>query len=129
MAYQFMQANKNRYAITEMAAMFGVKRSAYYKWTKHGVSELRSKADADLLELVKKIVGKHKRRYGSPRVRRELRVEYGKSASQKRVARLMRENGLNAKRKGRYIPTTDSKHTLDVCENILNREFHAEKAG
>jgi transposase InsO family protein len=62
-------------------------------------------------------------------VRRELRIKHGKSASLKRVARLMRENGLNARRKGRYIPTTDSKHSFEVCENILNREFRAEKAG
>jgi transposase InsO family protein len=112
-----------------MAALFGVKRSAYYKWTKHGVSERRSKADAEVLELIKEIVERHKRRYGSPRVRRELWVKYGKSVSRKRVARLMRENGLNARRKGTFIRTTDSKHHLEVCENTLNRDFRAEKAG
>jgi transposase InsO family protein len=106
-----------------------VKRSAYYKWTTYGISERRSRADAELLELIKEIVERHKHRYGSPRVRRELWVKYGKSVSRKRIARLMRENGLNARRKGKFIPTTDSKHNLEVCENILNRDFRAEKAG
>jgi transposase InsO family protein len=129
MAYQFMQANKNRYSIKEMAVLFGVNRSAYYKWSKYGVSQRRLKADSELLELIKDIVKKHHYRYGSPRVRRELLVKHGKRVSVKRVARLMRENGLNARRKGKYIPTTDSKHSLDVCENILNREFRAERAG
>jgi transposase InsO family protein len=41
----------------------------------------------------------------------------------------MRENGLNARRRRMFIRTTDSNHTLEVCENILNREFHAEKGG
>jgi transposase InsO family protein len=54
---------------------------------------------------------------------------YGKKVSLKKAARLMRENDLNVKRRGKFILTTDSKHSLDVCENILNREFYAEKRG
>ena len=41
----------------------------------------------------------------------------------------MRENGLNARKKRKFIPTTDSNHAFEVCENILNRQFHAEKGG
>jgi transposase InsO family protein len=62
-------------------------------------------------------------------VRRELRDKYGKHVSLKKVAQIMRENGLNARRRRKYIPTTDSKHGLPVCENILNQVFHAEKGG
>jgi transposase InsO family protein len=129
MAYQFMEANKNRYAVKEMAWLFGVSRGAYYRWVQNGVSQRRRKADAELLRLIRDITAKHHRRYGSPRVRRELRDVYGKRVSLKKVARLMRENGLNAKKRRKFIPTTDSKHTLEVCENILNREFYAEKGG
>jgi transposase InsO family protein len=49
--------------------------------------------------------------------------------SRKKAASLMRENGLNARRKRKFIPTTDSNHGLAVCDNLLNREFHAERAG
>jgi transposase InsO family protein len=42
---------------------------------------------------------------------------------------LTRENGLNAARRRKFIPTADSHHGLEVCENILNREFPAEGAG
>jgi len=124
-----MKAHQNRYAIKEMAGLFGVSRSAYYQWARNGVSQRRSIADAELIRLIRKIVIRHHRRYGSPRVRRDLRDVYGKRVSLKKVARLMRENGLNARRKRRYIPTTDSNHALAVCENILNREFHAERGG
>jgi len=109
--------------------LFGVSRSAYYRWVRNGVSAQRGEADAELVRLILEIAAKHHRRYGSPRVRRELRDIYGKRVSLKKTARLMRENGLNAKKRRKFIPTTDSRHTLETSENILNREFYAEKAG
>jgi transposase InsO family protein len=129
MAYQFMRTNRGRYTIREMAGLFGVSRSAYYKWVREGVSQRREKADAELLRLIRGIVEEHSRRYGSPRVRQELLKVYGKRVSLKKVARLMRENGLNARRRRKFIRTTDSRHSLPVCENILNRDFHATGGG
>jgi transposase InsO family protein len=129
MAYQFMKAHRDRYTIKEMARVFGVSRSAYYRWAKHGVSQRRDIADAELVRFIREIVTKHHRRYGSPRVRQELRNVYGKQVSLKKVACLMRENGLNARYRRKFIPTTDSKHALNTCENILNRVFHAERGG
>jgi transposase InsO family protein len=62
-------------------------------------------------------------------VKEALRRDYGKRVSLKKAARLMRENGLNARRRRKFIPTTNSNHGLEVCENILNREFQAERGG
>jgi len=128
MAYRFMQEHKNRYTIKEMAGLLGVSCGAYYKWARNGTSQRRQQADAELVRLIREIVEKHCRRYGSPRVRKEL-IKLGIRVSLKKVARLMRENGLNARRKRKYIRTTDSRHSFPVCENILNRDFHAEKPG
>jgi transposase InsO family protein len=129
MAYQFIKANQNRYAVKEMAMLFGVSRSAYYRWARNGASQRRKANDAELVRLILEIAAKHRRRYGSPRVRRELRDIYGKRGSLKKVARLMRENGLNARKSRKHIPTTDSNHTFTVSENILSREFYAESGG
>jgi len=129
MGYQFMRANRKRYTIKEMSGLFGVSRSAYYRWERYGVSERRKTADAQLVNLIRQIVAMHHRRYGSPRVRKELREVYGKRVSLKKVARLMRENGLNARRRRKYIPTTDSKHSFAVSQNLLNREFTAQRGG
>jgi len=129
MAYQFMKANKDRYAVKEMAGLLGVSRTAYYQWAHGGASRGRKAADTELIRLIREIAVRHHRRYGSPRIQRELRDAYGKRVSVKKVARLMRENGLNARRRRTFIRTTDSNHALAVCENILNREFHAEKGG
>jgi len=129
MAYQFIQGNRGRYSVREMTGLFGVSRGAYYQWLKAGCPRRDSNPDAELIELIRTIVLKHHRRYGILRVRKELWVKHGINVSRKKVARLMREHGLNARRKRKFIPTTDSKHSLPVCENILNREFHAERPG
>jgi transposase InsO family protein len=124
-----MQAHRADYAVTEMAGLFGVSRSAYYQWLRKGTANRRREADAELVRHIREIAERHHRRYGSPRVRLELRHVYGKRVSLKKVARLMREHGLSARRRRRFVPTTDSKHDLPVCENLLNREFHAEQGG
>ena len=43
------------------------------------------------------------------------------------VARIMRENGWKSKVVRKYKATTNSKHNLPVAENLLNREFTAER--
>jgi len=87
-AYKFIHANMGKWTVTEMAALFGASASAYYRWAKHGASLRRQAEDAELLELIRGIVERHKRRYGSPRARREL---HGKRISLKRVAPSVRD--------------------------------------
>ncbi|WP_370690498.1 IS3 family transposase [Nitrosomonas sp.] len=61
--------------------------------------------------------------YGSPRMVRELR-DRGFPDSEKRVERLMRENGIRTRHKRRYKVTTDSKHNLSIAPNLLDRNFN-----
>jgi transposase InsO family protein len=124
-----MREHKNQYRIREMTGVFGVSSSAYYRWAEQGVRTGREERDAELPELIREIVVNHHFRYGSPRVREALRNSYGIRISRKKTARLMRENGLNARRRGKFIPTTNSNHGLEVCENLLKGEFQAEKGG
>lgn len=61
--------------------------------------------------------------YGAPRVQRELQAE-GLPVSIKRVARLMREDGLVARpRTSRPISTTNSNHNEPIAPNLLARQF------
>jgi putative transposase len=64
--------------------------------------------------------------YGSPRVHRELRAR-GILISRKRVERLMREKGLQGAQKRRFRCTTDSRHSLPIAPNALNRNFDPEQ--
>ena len=65
-----------------------------------------------------------KSRYGSPRVHAELRAD-GEKVGRKRVARLMKEAGLAARRRRRFQSTTDSKHAFPIAPNLLERDFTA----
>ncbi len=78
--------------------------------------------DEWLLGEIKLVYLESKRRYGSPRIHRTLRRRDIR-CGQKRVARLMRKHGLRARRRRRFKATTDSKHTLPVAENVLERQF------
>jgi hypothetical protein len=73
MVYRFMSEHRDEWTIREMAGVFGVSSSAYYKWVKKGVFGGRKEADAELVELIRRIQEQHHSRYGSPRVRETLR--------------------------------------------------------
>ncbi|WP_292062369.1 IS3 family transposase [Marivita sp. XM-24bin2] len=55
--------------------------------------------------------------YGYRRVTAELRHR-GMIVNSKKVRRSMRENGLNPKRKQRYVITTDSNHDSQIYPNV-----------
>jgi len=124
-----MKANHGRYTIKKMTELFWVSRSAYYKWVKAEKLKPLTDPDAELVRLIKEIVFRHNYRYGNPRVKKELLKKYGICVSRKKVARLLRKYGLNARRMRKYTTTTDSKHSYPVCENMLNRDFFAAKPG
>lgn len=106
-----------------MCRVLQVSTSGYYDWRRR--PPVSREADEKLLVEIKAIHAESKRRYGSPRVHKKLR-QRGIRCGQKRVARLMREHGLRARRRRRFKATTDSRHTLPVAENVLERQFEAE---
>ncbi len=64
-------------------------------------------------------------RYGSPRIHQDLQA-LGIRCSPKRVARLMKEQNLVARKPRRFVVTTDSGHAFPIAQNLLNREFQVE---
>jgi putative transposase len=92
-----------------------------------GVPTGRQLSNAVLREKIGAIFHENFGRYGSPRVYEEL-CAMKVPCSEKRVARLMAENGWVAKSPKRFVPaTTDSNHDYAVPENELNREFSPEE--
>jgi transposase InsO family protein len=110
-----------------MAKVLGVSRSGFYAFEGRKPSQ-HELEDQELSELIKGIFEDHYGRYGSPRVWEELK-SIGLRTSRKRVERLMREQKLWARRRRKYVKTTDSSHGLVVADNILNRDFQAEYPG
>ena len=102
-----------------------VSRSGFYAWDKRPQSN-REKENEAIMEQIKEIHKKSNRTYGSRKITKKLRRN-GKVVNHKRVERLMREAGIRSKVARKFKATTNSKHSLPVAENILNREFSADR--
>lgn len=125
MRYQFIQEHQHEYAIALMCRVLDVSVSGYYAWCKRLPSE-HSRKDAELAEQVTIVFQANHGIYGSPRVHAELQAQ-GIKCARKRVARLMREQGLFAKRPRHRTVTTHSNPEAQVAPNLLQRDFSAEQ--
>ena len=124
MKYAFIQARKVAYPVATMCRVLGVSTSGFYAWQKEPESP-RAKSDAALALRVAAAHLQSRGRYGSPRVHAQLRAD-GVRVGQKRVARIMRVEGLVARRKRRFRRTTDSKHSDPIAPNLVQRDFHQD---
>ena len=125
MKYRFMEDQRSLYAVEEMAGALGVSTSGYYGWRKRGKSQ-RETAKEKMVFEIRQIHEKSRHIYGSPRIYAELRRK-GYRCNEKRIARLMRENGIRAKTKKRFKITTHSKHSYPISVNLVQRDFTAER--
>ncbi len=117
----FIEAHRGEFEIGVMCRVLRVSPSGYYAWRRRDESQGSQRNQALLVE-IRAIHAESKKRYGSPRVHEELQTR-GEACSEKRVARLMRENKIRAKRSRKFKATTDSGHDYPVAPNLLNREF------
>ena len=121
MRFRFVEAEKAIYPVRLLCRCLAISRAGYYAWRKRPASN-RAREDAQLAVEIRASHAESRRAYGSPRVLRDLR-DLGRRVSRKRVARLMRELGLVARRRRRFQATTDSKHVFPVAANVLMRNF------
>jgi putative transposase len=97
-----------------------------YAWRSRPDSA-RKIANRGLLDDIQRVHAHHRERYGAPRIHAELRAE-GQTVSRKRIERVMRQHGIRARAPRRYrVCTTDSKHSLPVAPNLLDRNFAADR--
>lgn len=122
MRYAFVACERTRFPVRLLCRMLDVSASGFYDHLKRQARP-RPDPDARLRADVQKIHAASRRTYGRPRMLKALRA-VAHAVGHKRVARLMREEGLRGKRKGEFKPrTTDSGHTSRLAENVLDRRF------
>jgi putative transposase len=121
--YEIVHSEKAQFPVNVLCNAVGVSRSGYYAWCR-GVPSQRELDNRRVVTEIRAIHAEHRERYGSPRVRAELR-DRGLEVGKHRVARLMQENGLRARPRRRFRRTTDSGHKLPVAPNLLERRFTA----
>lgn len=127
MSYQIIETNRDAGAVETLCGVLGVSVSGYYAWRKRPMSQ-HQQADARLLTDIRAAYQAGRGVYGSPRIHAVLHQQ-GKRCSRKRIARLMRQVGLYARRRPkRRVRTTDSHHNRPIAPNLLKRDFRAEAA-
>jgi putative transposase len=102
-----------------------VTRSGFYAWQRRPESA-HARRDRQLRVLVRASHDASRGAYGRPRIWRDL-AEDGERVSEKRVGRLMREEGIVARARRRFKGTTMSDHDQPVAANVLDRQFTADR--
>jgi putative transposase len=99
-----------------------VSRSGYYEWLSRPESP-RAQENKMLLKQIRQIHEESRETYGSPRVHAELVLGLGLPVNLKRVARLMRQAGIQGlyrrRRRGCTVRDPDAQPSPD----LVNREF------
>lgn len=128
MRYAVITRHRAEFQVRLMCRVLEVASSGYYASLKRPPS-WHALIDEVLMARVQVIHAESGQTYGAPRVQRELQGE-GLPASTKRVARLMREDGLVARpRKRPRVVTTNSDHADPIAPNLLARQFDVNGLG
>lgn len=111
---------KSDHSILALCQTLDVSPSGYYDAQRRLHSPgSRAVQTRTLTQQIKDIHARSRETYGSPRIVMELRKR-GARHGRNRVARLMQEEGLCGRQKGRYrVQTTDSNHDEPIAPNRL----------
>ena len=119
-----MKANRANFAIATQCRVLDVSASGYYAWLLRPPSARRV-IDEVLLERIRAIHKKSRGTYGAPRIHAEL-VDEGWRIGRKRVARLMREAGLEGVSRRKWISTTQRRPDARPAPDLVERDFTAD---
>lgn len=123
MKYRLVAAEKVGIPVAQACRILGVSASGYYAFHSRGPSK-RQGDDMVLLAHIREAFHLSHGTYGSPRMSMELK-DQGICSGRRRVARLMRENGLKGRQPRRWRRTTDSHHGFPVAPNLVGQDFTA----
>jgi transposase InsO family protein len=124
LSYPFIAEHSQQYPVTTLCRTLGVSVSGDYDWRMREPSA-HEREDGELARHIHGLFHQHRQVSGSPRVQAEVRAK-GVRCSKQRVARLMREMELAAKRRRHQPVGTIRSRGAPVAANLLKREFKAE---
>jgi putative transposase len=124
MKYAFMAAHEQEFSVKRMSKVLGISRSGYYAW-KGRPPSMREQTNEGLLVEIRSVYHRSRKTYGSPRIHAYLRRK-GYFCGRNRVARLMRQHQIVARKVHRWHPRTTQERPGDrIAPNLLNQEFSA----
>lgn len=116
---------RREFPLPDMCQVLAVSISGCRAWKRCGKPDQTLLTDLQAVALMKSIHAEVKGAYGSRRMHRELQGR-GYRIGLRRVERLMREHGIQARYKRRFKATTDSRHSMPVAPNLLARNLTPE---
>ena len=108
MKFAWIAAEKAEFTVAACCRALGVSPAGFYAWQERPVVA-RTARDGQLRVQIRASYGASRGPYGRPRVWKDLQ-EAGERVSEKRVGRLVREEGLRARARKRFRTTTMSEH-------------------
>ena len=123
--YRLIDAEKPHHQLSRLCRVLGVARAGYYAWTSRPPSA-HDRADALLGEQIRAIYARSRATYGAPRIHAELRLGLDVHVGRKRVARLMRDHGLQGVHRRRRHGTTRRdpwRHPRRISSSVTSRRL------
>jgi putative transposase len=120
--YRLIDAEQAHHPVSQLARVLGVARAGYYAWACRPPSD-RDRSDALLGEQIRQIHARSRGTYGAPRIHAELRLGLAIHVSRKRVARLMREYGLQGVHRRRRGGLTRRDAAATPAPDLVQRRF------
>ena len=109
------------YPVSVSCGVLEVSASGYFNWLRRRESgqggPARRHSDEALLAHMRAIHAEVKGEYGWPRMHKEL-LARGIRVGKDRVRKLMKQHGIKAKTKRKFVVTTDSRHSLPVAPSL-----------
>jgi len=107
--------------VTALCRALKISRCGYYAARSRTPSH-RARTNAELLARIRRIHVTSRENYGAVKTLNVLRAE-GVACGLKRVARLRRLHGIEAKRRRRFKQAYTARHSESPAPNLLNRDF------
>lgn len=126
---QFVADNSATFEVKRLCELVEIERSSYYAWLKAAPArEGRARADAELVERIRAVHAEDNT-CGAPRITAELNdnTPAGERVNHKRVARVMRAEGIRGYVKRRQVRTTIPEPSGQKYPDLLQRDFTAER--
>lgn len=114
-----MRLHEEQFALKRMCEVLGASRSGYYEWCARPVSP-RAARDAVLLGHIRRVHKACHEAYGAKKAWIELNAQ-GIACGKHRVARLRRNEGIEARRKRRSRIKARHQQTVPAAPNLVGR--------
>ncbi|MCS6712475.1 IS3 family transposase [Brachybacterium sp. EF45031] len=129
--FQFVADNSATFEVKRLCELVEIERSSYYAWLKAAPArEARAADDAALAERIRAVHAEDNTQ-GAPRITAELNdsAPAGERVNHKRVARVMRLQGIRGYVKKRRVRTTIPEPSDQKYPDLLKRDFTAPAPG